>query len=424
MNATLFALTNGNYLSHPYILLTATSIALILGYFFKRLPQRTYWPSVILLTLTGILIRFGFDLLAVDMDAVMPFFDIVCGIALIVVVLEASMGLQLKKRLYNQIGHSMLISMISLALTTLAIASILNWQLNIGFEVSLLFAVPLSVLSSSIVIPSVNRFPEAKKEFLIYESSVSDIIGIIVFYFLISHLETGGLFTSIRFFFSLILTILAAVVATAILINLFKKLNSQIKFLLLISNLVLLYSLANLFNLSLLLIVMIFSAVFGLILANQQKFRKLFKRFEIGTGSQERTEKEFHLITLESAYLFRVFFFVLFGMTIDVANLLNLEIVLISLVIVGVIYILRVILLYYFSRPNLLPEMYLAPRGLVTIILFFQIPDQFLASDLKPGILFYVIIFTNIIMTFYLNRNTMYRSLPNEDKIPKQAISD
>src|SRR5690606_5120162 len=125
------------------------------------------------------------DLLAVDMDIVMPFFDIVCGIALIVVVLEASMGLQLKKRLYNQIGHSMLISMISLALTTLAIASILNWQLNIGFEVSLLFAVPLSVLSRSIVIPSVNRFPEAKKEFLIYESSVSDIIGIIVFYFLI-----------------------------------------------------------------------------------------------------------------------------------------------------------------------------------------------------------------------------------------------
>lgn len=418
MSVTNLVLANGINLSHPYVLLTGACIALILTYFFKRLPQRTYLPSVILLTLTGILIRFGLDQVNVNLDDVMPFLNVVGGIALIVVVLEASLGIQLEKEKYSLIGHSLLTAILTLTVTTLSIAGILLWQLDIQFGNALLFAVPLAVLSSSIVIPSVNRLTDPQREFMIYESSFSDIIGIIVFYFVIAWLEASGMFTSFRFFISLILTILVALVATAILINLFKKLNSRIKLLLLISNLILLYSLANIFNLSLLIIVMIFSAVFGLVLANQNKFRKLFKRFEIGTGSQERSEKEFHLITLEAAYVFRIFFFVVFGMTIDVTNLFNLEILLTSLVIVAAIFILRAVVLFYFSRANLFPEMYLVPRGLVTIILFFQIPDSLIASNLKPGILFFVIIFTNLIMTFYMNRNTMNRSLPNEDKVP------
>ena len=418
MSVVTLILANGINLSHPYVLLTGACIALILTYFFKRLPQRTYLPSVILLILTGILIRFGLDQVNVKLDNVMPFLNVVGGIALIVVVLEASLGIQLEKEKYSLIGHSLLTAILTLIVTTLSIAGILFWQLDIQFGNALLFAVPLAVLSSSIVIPSVTRLTEPQKEFMIYESSFSDIIGIIVFYFVIAWLQASGMFTSFRFFISLILTILVALVATAILINLFKKLNSRIKLLLLISNLILLYSLANIFNLSLLIIVMIFSAVFGLVLANQNKFKKLFKRFEIGTGSQERSEKEFHLITLEAAYVFRIFFFVVFGMTIDVKNLFNLEILLTSLAIVAAIFILRAVVLFYFSRANLFPEMYLVPRGLVTIILFFQIPDSLIASNLKPGILFFVIIFTNLIMTFYMNRNTMNRSLPNEDKVP------
>ncbi len=418
MSVVTLILANGINLSHPYVLLTGACIALILTYFFKRLPQRTYLPSVILLILTGILVRFGLDQVNVKLDNVMPFLNVVGGIALIVVVLEASLGIQLEKEKYSLIGHSLLTAILTLIVTTLSIAGILFWQLDIQFGNALLFAVPLAVLSSSIVIPSVTRLTEPQKEFMIYESSFSDIIGIIVFYFVIAWLQASGMFTSFRFFISLILTILVALVATAILINLFKKLNSRIKLLLLISNLILLYSLANIFNLSLLIIVMIFSAVFGLVLANQNKFKKLFKRFEIGTGSQERSEKEFHLITLEAAYVFRIFFFVVFGMTIDVKNLFNLEILLTSLAIVAAIFILRAVVLFYFSRANLFPEMYLVPRGLVTIILFFQIPDSLIASNLKPGILFFVIIFTNLIMTFYMNRNTMNRSLPNEDKVP------
>ncbi len=422
MNAASFVLSNGIPISNPYVLLTGTCLTLILTYFFKRTPKRAYLPFVIILIFTGILIRLGFEQSSIDLTAKMPFMDVVCVIALVIIILEASMGLHLNKENYGVIGRAALSAFLSIIAVSLAIASLLYIQLNITFGVALLFAIPISILSSSSIIPSITRLGNIKKDFMIYESSITDIVGIISFYFVITFLESGGMFTTLRFFSSLTLTILGAFLASAILINLFKKLNSQTKLLLLVSNLVLLYSLANLFNLSLLIIVMVFSTVFGLALANQDKFRKLFKRFEIGTESKESSEKEFHLITLEATYLVKIFFFVVFGMTIDLGNLLNLEVILTSMVIIAGIFIIRALVLHYFARPHLLPELYLAPRGLVTIILFLQIPNKYIASDLKPAVLFYVILFTNLIMTFYLSRDKMNRSLPNEDKVIRSKL--
>ena len=48
--------------------------------------------------------------------------------------------------------------------------------------VSLLITIPLSILSSAILLPSIDSIEENKREFLIYESTFSDIVGIIVFY--------------------------------------------------------------------------------------------------------------------------------------------------------------------------------------------------------------------------------------------------
>ena len=52
---------------------------------------------------------------------------------------------------------------------------------NLDFETSLLFTIPLSVLSSAIIIPSLEGLSEYKKEFMIYESTFSDILGIVAF---------------------------------------------------------------------------------------------------------------------------------------------------------------------------------------------------------------------------------------------------
>ena len=50
----------------------------------------------------------------------------------------------------------------------------------------------------------------------------------------------------------------------------------------------------------------------------------------------------------------------------------------------------------------LLPELFLLPRGLVTVILFYQIPAAHQTASFNNGILFFVIIATNVLMAFGL----------------------
>src|SRR5690606_20468808 len=163
--------------------------------------------------------------------------------------------------------------------TTLAVAYFLLVSLELDFGIAFLYATPLSVMSSSIIIPSVTGLIQDKKEFMIYESAFSDLIGILMIYFVISYLEEAGMVATSQFFVSLILTILVALIASAILIFLFKDLKSQTKLFLLVANLVLLYSLGKLFHLSPLIIIM----VFGMALANHGKFKPLLKRYGIET---------------------------------------------------------------------------------------------------------------------------------------------
>ena len=405
MNATMFALASGIDLTNPYVLLSAACFVLIISYFFNRLAEKTNVPSVILLIITGILIRFGMEQANYEMPNLMPFLEILGIVGLIMIVLEAALDLHINKDKYPLIGKAVITATLCLIATTFAVAWFLQVQLDISFGIAFLYATPLCVMSSSIIIPSVTGLVLDKKEFMIYEAAFSDILGILLFYFVVSFLEEGGMVATSQFFVSLILTIIVALIASAILIYLFKDLKSQTKLFLLTANIVLLYSLGKLFHLSPLIIVM----VFGMMLANHGLFKGVLKRYSIGTDSIEKIEKEFHLITLESAFLVRTFFFVVFGMTIDVANLLNLEVFLISLAVVACIFIFRAIMLHFFARSNFFPELYIAPRGLVTILLFFQIPDEFISSEVKPGILLYVIILTSLVMTYYLIKDKMNR---------------
>lgn len=49
-------------------------------------------------------------------------------------------------------------------------------------------------------------------------------------------------------------------------------------------------------------------------------------------------------------------------------------------------------------RTNLFPESFFIPRGLITIVLFYKIPDSLKLSSFNDGILFFIILTTSIIM--------------------------
>ena len=56
----------------------------------------------------------------------------------------------------------------------------------------MIYAIPLSIMSSAIIIPSVGGLMGQKKEFMVYESTFSDILGIMFFYFMIESAEKDG----------------------------------------------------------------------------------------------------------------------------------------------------------------------------------------------------------------------------------------
>jgi hypothetical protein len=249
-------------------------------------------------------------------------------------------------------------------------------------------------MSSAIIIPSVKRLSEKKKEFMIYESTFSDILGIMLFYFLLGTEENATPISIIKeVSINIGITVGMSVVIGYLLVLVFQKIEESARLFLLISVLISLYAVGKIFHLSSLIVIL----VFGLTLSNYKLFfaGKLSKF--INEEVLNRINKEFHLVTLESAFVVRTFFFVVFGLTLDLNSLLNVDTAIISLSMVGALYAVRLISLRLFLK-NINPELFIAPRGLITVLLFFAIPAELLLDDFS-GILLYAILITGVVMT-------------------------
>jgi hypothetical protein len=75
---------------------------------------------------------------------------------------------------------------------------------------------------------------------------------------------------------------------------------------------------------------------------------------------------------------------------------------LISLGIVAAILLVRFICLKMFGMKHIWLELFVVPRGLITILLFFAIPFPLQVSQFSSGILLYTILISSIIMTIAL----------------------
>ena len=74
------------------------------------------------------------------------------------------------------------------------------------------------------------------------------------------------------------------------------------------------------------------------------------------------------------------------------------NIVTVGSLIVGALFIVRLLYLRFFLQTNVFPEAFFIPRGLITIVLFYKIPDRLKLNSFNDGILFYIILTTSVIM--------------------------
>jgi hypothetical protein len=236
------------------------------------------------------------------------------------------------------------------------------------------------------------------------------------FYFFLGNSEGGESVGQVAFevVLSIILTIVLSVVISGFLVWVFHKMTSHVKLFLVIAILMLLYAIGKLFHFSSLVLILIF----GLMLNNPELFFRGRLQGLIKTENLKPLLRDFHIITLESAFVLRTFFFIIFGLTVTLSGLLSIKVILVSVSVIIVTYLLRYILLKGFKSDGVDPLLYITPRGLITVLLFFSIPAEFISPDFEAGILLFTIIATSLIMTSALIRRG--RALSLEDPIPDQ----
>jgi len=377
------------------------SLIVIISYLFNLLASRYSIPSVLLLIVLGMALHGVVSATGLISPDLTPILEVLGIIGLIMIVLEASLDLEITADKRKLVYRAFFAALVNLILSCLLIAGVITIYIKVDLTTGLLYAVPLSIMSSAIIIPSVEALGKEKREFMIYESTFSDILGIMLFYFLISSLESEGFGQmSLAVLLNLTLTVAVSVVASYFLIFLFQKIKTELKLFLLISVLILLYSLSKMLHLSSLLIIL----VFGLILSNRHIFFPGKTRRFLDEKHMSTIFDNFKMITLESSFIVRTFFFVIFGFTIVMASLLDLKVWIVSILILGILYGIRYAYFRLIIRKNIQPEIWMAPRGLITILLFFSIPENLVVSGFNTGILLLVILVSSLVMAASLIR--------------------
>jgi len=387
----------------------------VLSYFFSIASQYIKVPSVLLLLFAGIGLRILADANGFQLAIPGNIVQSLGVVGLIMIVLEAGLDLKLGKGKLPLIRRSFFTALLILVFSTVMIAALIYVWLKEDIVSCIVYAIPLSIMSSSIVLPSIHSLTEEKREFLVYEASFSDILGIMFFnYFIAGEILSPG---SVGMFgLNLVIAIIASLIISLLLLLVLARTKLNVKFFLVFALLILIYSGGKLLHLPSLLIIL----AFGLMINNWELlpvkyFARSFPRHKV-----EPIREFMHSITAESSFLIRTFFFILFGYSIDVRLLQTSETIMVGSGIVIVLFVIRWLYLKYSFHTKVFPEVFFIPRGLITIVLFYKIPTNLKLSTFNDGILFFVILSTGIILSIGM---ILYKK-PNDQVIEDPQFSE
>lgn len=367
-------------------------VLILIAYAFDLTSKHTKIPTVILLLILGWLVKQGVGFFNLSMPNLEPLLLLFGTIGLILIVLEGSLGLELNIQKKKVLYKSALSATISLIILFLGIGFTFSYLSGAGVMVSILNAIPLCVISSAIAIPSVQNLSEDKKEFVVYESSFSDIIGVILFnYFLTNELITVQSFSV--FFGEIAIMLVISLVSSIGLSFLIKKIDHHVKFIPILMMIILIYTISKIYHLPSL----IFILIFGLFLGNLDELKSfsLIKRLDPEKLDQE--VGRFREIVIEITFLVRTMFFLVFGYLINIDTLLDTKSLMIASGIVAGMLLIRFLQLK-FSKIEVFPLMFIAPRGLITILLFLSLPLSKKISLVSESLILQVVLISIIVM--------------------------
>ena len=405
-------------------ILIVLPLLVVFSYIFDAIARRTKFPSVILLMFTGVIIRtvinfYGFTDYAF-LDQLIP---VLGTVGLILIVLEGALELKIEKEKLPVILKGFFAAAFILILNIIIVSWAFEYFLNIEHKAAVIFSIPLAIISSAVAIPSAAGLLNQQKEFVVFESTFSDILGIMIFNYAIRQFESNEALISSESIVLLGLQIIGVIVVslmiTYLLFQLIQKIDHHVKFFLILALLVLVYAFGKIFHLPALVTIFIF----GLFLSNVKALLPSFMQRYLDLEQSEKGLHEFHILTAESTFLVKTFFFLFFGFSISLNEFTSETPIIYGILIFGVMFLVRY---FYFTattfkiKPSAL--VYMSPRGLISILLFLQIKEiSFIDSSnsiIDEQVLLVIILASMLIMTL----GTMKKPQQDDTELDSESI--
>jgi len=401
-------------------------LLIIFSYLFDAFARKTKFPAVILLMFTGIVVRViasanGYDELGF-LDDLIP---VLGTIGLILIVLEGALELDISKEKSVLILKGFFAALIILILNIASLQWVFVQLFQMDPQLATLSAIPLAIISSAVAIPSAASLLNQDREFIVYESTFSDILGIMIFNYAIRQFEAQQDLIGATPLGSLFLQILGVVVIslaiTYVLYRLIRQIHHHVKFFLILALLILVYAFGKLFHLPALVTIFIF----GIFLSNVKSLLPNFLKTYLDLDQTEKELHEFHILTAESTFIVRTFFFLFFGFSIQLTDFNSPKPLLYGILIIAIIMILRYL---YFTvttlkfKPSSL--VYMSPRGFISILLFIQLKEvsfiDLRNSPIDERVLLFVILSSMLIMLIGTLKKPKSIELENdiEEQVP------
>ena len=408
------------------IILFVFPLLIIFSYLFDAFARKTKFPAVILLMFTGIVVRaitsaYGYDDLGF-LDNLIP---VLGTIGLILIVLEGALELEISKEKSVLILKGFFAALIILVLNIAALQWVFVQLFQMDNQLATLSAIPLAIISSAVAIPSAASLLYHDREFVVYESTFSDILGIMIFNYALRQFEAQQDLIGATPLVSLFLQILGVVVIslaiTYVLYRLIRQIHHHVKFFLILALLILVYAFGKLFHLPALVTIFIF----GIFLSNVKSLLPNFLKTYLDLDQTENELHEFHILTAESTFIVRTFFFLFFGFSIQLTDFNSLQPLLYGVLIIIIMMLLRYL---YFTvttfkvKPSSL--VYMSPRGLISILLFIQLKEvsfiDLTNSPIDERVLLIVILSSMLIMLIGTLKKSESIELDNdtEEEVP------
>ncbi len=348
-----------------------------------------------------------FGVVLFDLRGVLP---ILGTIGLVLIVLEGALELELSSEKLPLISKSIWVALLPIVVISFGVAFTMHYCFGYGLHRALANAIPLSIISSSIAIPSTRNFSAHQREFVVYESSISDILGVIFFNFITQNTSFGVLSFGV-FVVELILIVVISFVATGALSFMLSRLQHHVKFVPIMFLVILIYEISKVFHLPSL----VFILVFGLFLNNLDKIKHLHFIQKLKPRVLRKEVAKFKELTIESTFLIRALFFLLFGYLIETEELIATDTLTWSVGITAAIFLSRILILKI-AKVKLMPLVFVAPRGLITILLFLSLaPHLHIPLISRPMIIQIIVLCALVLMAgALLNKNPVKANDPGE----------